>query len=457
MAFIQKAVKRFSPAQILVVGFFAIIMVGTVLLCLPISSKSREFTPIFDCLFTATSAACVTGLVIYDTYLHWSLFGQIVIALLIQVGGLGFVTIITFFNVAAGKKLGYHALKNAAGDLSENSFEDGRNIFVSIIKYSAIFELAGAIILSCVFIPKYGIYGLWMGIFMSITAFCNAGFDLTGMEGSCNSLISQNDNPVVLITLALLIILGGLGFIVWENFLNIRTRRKFSLHTKSVLIMTGTLIVLGTAFFLISEYSNPATLGDMPFWQKLLNSFFSSVTARTAGFDSVGFGEMSEFSQLGTILLMFVGAAPGSTGGGIKVTTLLVMGATVISYLRNKNDVELLGHKLDKLTIYRTLVITVLSMAAVTACFIAMYFSMPVTDELRSEGAVQCLFDAVSAFSTTGLSAGAAAGTGVVGKWLTVLTMFAGRVGPVSLIMSLVLSKTKRKNIVVPDGQILIG
>lgn len=456
MAFIRKTAKRFSPAQILVVGFLVIIMAGTVLLCLPISSKSREFTPIFDCLYTATSAACVTGLVIYDTYLHWSLFGQIVIALLIQVGGLGFVTIITFFNVAAGKKLGYHALKNAAGDLSENSFEDGRGIFVSIIKYSALFELAGAIILSCVFIPKYGIYGLWMGIFMSITAFCNAGFDLLGMEGG-GSLISQNDNPVVLVTLALLIILGGLGFIVWENFLHIRTRRKLSLHTKSVLLMTVTLIVTGTVFYLISEYQNPATLGDMPFGQKLLNAFFSSVTVRTAGFDSVGFGEMSEFSQLGTILLMFVGAAPGSTGGGIKVTTLLVMAAAVISYLRNKNDVELLGHKLDKLTIYRTLVITVLSMTAVMGCFIAMYFSMPASDEPAGEGAVQCLFDAVSAFSTTGLSAGAAVRTGTVGRWLVILTMFAGRVGPVSLIMSLVLSKNKRKNTVVPDGQILIG
>ncbi len=457
MPIFDRVLKRFTPARILVVGFFAIIVLGTLLLFLPFSSKSREFTPIFDCLFTATSAACVTGLTVYDTYLHWSLFGQIVIALLIQVGGLGFVTIITFFNVAAGKKLGYHALKNAAGDLSENSFEDGRNIFVSIIKYSMIFELAGAVVLSCVFIPKYGIYGLWMGIFMSITAFCNAGFDLTGMEGAGNSLISQNDNPVVLITLALLIILGGLGFIVWENFLNLRTRRKLSLHSKSVLIMTGALIVGGTAFYMISEYSNPATMGNMPFGQKLLNAFFSSVTTRTAGFDSLGFGEMSEFSQLGSIFLMFVGAAPGSTGGGIKVTTLLVTLVTVVSYIRNKNDVELLGHKLDKLTIYRTLVIAVLSMAAVVVCFVAMYFSMPVTEELRREGAVQCLFDAVSAFSTTGLTAGATAQTGIVGKCLLVFTMFIGRVGPVSLVMSLVLSKTKRKNIVVPDGQILIG
>ncbi len=449
--------QRFNPARILVIGFFAIILLGTILLCLPISSKSREFTPLFDCLFTATSATCVTGLTIYDTYLHWSLFGQIVIALLIQVGGLGFVTLITFFNVAAGKKLGYHALKSAAGDLSENSFEDGRNIFVSIIKYTAIFEFAGAVILSCVFVPEYGAYGAWMGFFMSITAFCNAGFDLMGMEGAGSSLVSVNDNPVVLITLAMLIILGGLGFIVWENFLHIRTRKKLNLHTKSVLLMTGILVVGGTLFFLIAEYSNPKTMGDMPFWQKLVNAFFSSVTSRTAGFDSLGFSDMGEFSQLGTVFLMFVGAAPGSTGGGIKVTTVLVTIMTVVSYMRNKNDVELMGHKLDKLTIYRTLVIATLSMAAVAVCFVTLYFSMPVPEGEERGGAVQCLFEAVSAFSTTGLTAGATANAGMAGKWLLVASMFIGRVGPVSLVMSLVLSKTKRKNIVVPDGQILIG
>ncbi len=454
MPIIKKAARRFSPARTLVVGFLAIIVVGMLLLCLPISSKSREFTSLFDCLFTATSASCVTGLVVLDTYSHWSLFGQIVIGLLIQVGGLGFVTIITFFNVAAGKKLGYRTLKNAAGDLTESSFEGGRRIFISIMKYSFIFELVGAAVLAIVFIPKYGAYGIWMSIFMSIAAFCNAGFDLTGMEGEFTSLLAFQNNPAVLITLALLTIVGGLGFIVWENFLNIRTRKKLSLHTQTVLIMSGILIVFGTVFYLLVEGRNPRTMGDMPFWEKLLNAFFSSVSARTAGFDSIGSGEMSEFSQLGTILLMFIGAAPGSTGGGIKVTTLMVIIMTVVSYIRNKNDVELFRHKIDKLTIYRTLVISVLSMVAVAICFVALYFSMP--EEIRA-GAVQSLFDAVSAFSTTGLSAGTVSLTGTAGRILLIFTMFIGRVGPVSLVMSLVMNSQNRKNIVVPDGQILIG
>ncbi len=454
MPVFHKAAKRFNPARTLVVGFLAIIAVGTLLLCLPIASKTREFTPIFDCLFTATSASCVTGLVVYDTFAHWSLFGQIVIALLVQVGGLGFVTIITFFNVAAGKKLGYRTLKNAAGDLTESSFEGGRGIFVSIIKYSFIFEICGAVILSIAFIPKYGAYGVWMGIFMSITAFCNAGFDLMGMEGEFAGLTASQHSPVVLITLALLIIVGGLGFIVWENFINIRTRKKLSLHTMTVLIMTGILILGGTLFFLIAEWRNPDTMGDMNFGEKLVNAFFCSISTRTAGFDSISMGEMSEFSQLGTIMLMFVGAAPGSTGGGIKVTTLMVIIVTVVSYIRNKNDVELFKHKIDKLTIYRTLVITVLSIFAVVVCFVALYFSMP---EGANAGAVQCLFDAVSAFSTAGLTAGATALAGTAGRILLILTMFIGRIGPVSLVMSLVMNSRERKSIVYPDGHILIG
>lgn len=451
-----KKAKRESPARTLVLGFLIIIAVGTLLLCLPAASKSGKFTSIFDCLFTATSAACVTGLVVVDTWAYWSIFGQIVIALLIQVGGLGFVTLITFFNVAMGKKLGFRTLKSASEDLTESSFQNGRKIFIRIVKYSLIFEATGALIMSFALYPKYGGYGIWMAVFMSITAFCNAGFDLAGMEGEFSSLISFQDNPAVLITIAMLIILGGLGFIVWENFLTFRESKKLSLHTRTVLVMTGALILAGTLFFLFSEWNNPKTLGNMSFGEKLLNAFFSSVTTRTAGFDSISMGDMSEFSQLGTILLMFVGAAPGSTGGGVKVTTLMVVIVTVVSYIRNKNDVELFRHKLNKLVIYRTVVTLALSMTAVGICFSALYFSMP-KDAGAGSGAVQCLFDAVSAFSTTGLSAGATAQAGFLGKCVLIVTMFLGRVGPVSVIMSLVMNTQNRKNIVVPEGDILIG
>ncbi len=452
MPILNKNTKRPSPARTLVIGFLTIILVGTVILCLPLCSRDGTATSFFDCLFTATSATCVTGLVVFDTYTHWNLFGQIIIALLIQVGGLGFVTIITFFNIAAGKKLGYRTMASAADGLTESSFEGGYRIFFSIMKYSLIFELCGALLLAAVFVPEYGAYGIWVSVFMSITAFCNAGFDLMGQEEQFSSLLHFNDDPIVLITIGLLIIVGGLGFIVWENFINIRKVKKLSLHTQAVLVMTAVLVGGGTVFYLIAEWNNPSTLGEMDFGGKLLNAFFSSVTTRTAGYNSIPIDGMTDFSQLGTILLMFVGAAPASTGGGIKVTTLLVLIMTVVSYIRNKNDVEIFKHKIDKLAVYRTMVITVLSMAAVGVCFTVLYCTTPDT-----VGAVDCLFEAVSALATTGLSAGATAAASTAGRVVLIITMFIGRVGPVSLVMSLVMNSAKCKNIVVPDGQIIIG
>ncbi|MGN0687122.1 MAG: TrkH family potassium uptake protein [Oscillospiraceae bacterium] len=452
MPILNKNSKRVSPARTLVLGFMIIILVGTVLLCLPISSRTGTATSFFDCLFTATSATCVTGLIVFDTYTQWNLFGQIIIALLIQVGGLGFVTIITFFNIAAGKKLGYRTIANASDGLTESSFEGGRRIFISIMKYSLIIEVCGAAVLAAAFVPRYGAYGVWVSIFMSITAFCNAGFDLMGQEEQFSSLIHFNNEPIVLITIALLILVGGLGFIVWENFLNIRKVKKLSLHTYAVLIMTLILTVGGTVLYLASEWNNPETIGKMGFGDKLLNAFFSSVTTRTAGYNSISIEAMTDFSKLGTILLMFIGAAPASTGGGIKVTTMLVLIMTVVSYIRNKNDVEIFGHKINKLAVYRTLVITVLSMFAVSICFTVLYCTTP-----DSAGAVDCLFESVSAFATTGLSSGATAVATTAGRTVLILTMFIGRVGPVSLIMSLILNSGKRKNIVVPDGQIIIG
>ena len=275
-----------------------------------------------------------------------------------------------------------------------------------------------------------------------------------GAEGA-GSLIGFNDRPLVILTVALLAIVGGLGFVVWENFINIRKVRKLSLHTRVVLIMTAILLSGGTLFFLLSEWSNPDTLGGMSFGRKLMNAFFCSATARSVGFTSVSVSEMTDFSLLGTILLMFIGPAPASTGGGIKVTTIMVMFMTVVSYIQGKNDVEIFHHKIDKLIVYRTLVVTVLSMAAISLCFAGLYCSMPAYSD--APDALSCLFDTVAVFSTAGLTTGAADAAGYAGKCLLLVTMFAGRVGPVSLIMSLTMNTAKRKNVVMPDGQIFIG
>mgnify|MGYP002440645592 FL=1 len=425
-------------------------MIGTTLLTLPITSRSGQFTAVIDALFTATSATCVTGLVVVDTYSNWTIFGQAVIALLIQVGGLGFVTIITFFNVAAGKKLGFRTLANVSDGLTESTFQGGRRIFISIIKYSMIFEGAGAVLLCLRFVPQYGGYGVWMGVFTSVTAFCNAGFDLCGISSPFASLTGYQSDPLVLVTVAMLITVGGLGFIVWENFLNIRKVRKLSLHTKAVLLTSAALTVGGTLFYLLAEWNG--ALGEMNFGGKLLNAFFSSVTARTAGFNSVPIDDLSDFSQLGTCILMFVGASPASTGGGIKTTTLLVLIMTVVSYMQSKNDVEIMKHKIDKLAVYRTLTVTLLSLTAVILCFSVLYFTLP-----EDGRGVQCLFEAVSAFSTAGLSAGITEISGTPGRILLIITMFIGRVGPVSLVLSMLVNSAKRKNIVYPDGQIIVG
>ena len=441
-----------QPARTLCLGFLIIILAGALLLFLPFASKRAGSTPFFDCLFTAVSATCVTGLITVDTFSNWTIFGQAVIMLLIQIGGLGFVTIITFFNVAAGKKLGFRTVANASDGLTESTFQGGRRIFISIMKYSLIIEGIGAVLLSIAFVPQHGGFGVWMGVFTSVTAFCNAGFDLCGIEGAFSSLTNHQGDPLVLITVALLIMIGGLGFIVWENFLNLRKVKKLSLHTNCVLIMTALLTVGGTMLSQFAEWDNPATLGNMCFGEKLLNAFFSSVTARTAGYNSIPMDEMSDFTLLGSCILMFIGACPASTGGGIKATTLLVLIMTVVSYLRSKNDVEILHHKIDKLAVYRTLTVTILSLTAVIICFSVLYFTLP--DEVSG---VSCLFEAVSAFSTAGLSVGVTALSGTAGKILLMVTMYIGRVGPVSLVLSMLMNASKRKNLVVPEGQIIVG
>ena len=310
---------------------------------------------------------------------------------------------------------------------------------------------AGAVLLSIAFSRDYGAYGIFMGVFTSVTAFCNAGFDLCGIGGEYSSLTHYSGDPLVIMTVALLIILGGLGFIVWENFLNIRTVKKLSLHTKAVLISTGALLVGSTLFYLLAEWDNPATLGGMDFGGKLMNSFFSGVTARTAGYNSISVEGMSDFSKLGSCIFMFIGASPASTGGGIKTTTVLVLIMTVVSYLRGRNDVELLGHKIDKLAVYRTLTVTLLSLLAVILCFSVLYFTLP-----EDVSGVDCLFEAISAFSTTGLSAGPTAAAGTPGRILLMISMYIGRVGPVSLVLSMLMN-SRRKNIVLPEGQIIVG
>ena len=313
-----------NPTRVITVSFLLVILSGTVLLMLPVSSRAGVVTSLGDALFTATSATCVTGLVVQDTYLYWSPFGQGVILALIQVGGLGLVTFATFFNLALGRRLGLRGMDVAKESLSTDSFGDVRALVRTIFAITFGVEAVGAIILTLAFLPRYGFPDAAVkGGFVSVSAFCNAGFDLMGCEAPYSSLMTFADNPVVLLTVSALIITGGLGFVVWRDVARWHRTRHLELHTKVVLVMTGVLLAAGTVAFVAAEWNNPATLGSMPFFQRLLGGFFQSVTVRTAGFNAIDQAAMTDLSKIFAIALMFIGAAPAGTGGLEKLRFLI--------------------------------------------------------------------------------------------------------------------------------------
>ncbi len=455
MPVIQKKSRSLNPTRTIVISFILVILTGTLLLTLPISAKDGNFTPVNHALFTATSATCVTGLVIYDTFQHWTTFGQVIILLMIQVGGLGLVTFVTFFNFIIGKKLGLRRMQLASESVSADGFDDARILIKNIFKFTLSIEAIGAIILSTVFVPDYGARGIFKAVFISISAFCNAGFDILCEKQPFLSVIGYNSNPVVLITIMSLIVCGGLGFVVWNDLLYYRKTKHLYLHTKVVLMVTAFLIISGTIAFLLVERDNPLTMANMSFGDKLMNSMFQSISCRTAGFDSLNNANLDPVSKVFSIILMYIGAAPGSTGGGIKVTTFAVILLTVVSVLRNKEDTTILGRKVDKSTVYKALTITMLSMAAVFMATLSIFYSLkqnPVVTGLDT------LFEVVSAFATVGMSVGITAVTNLFSELILTVMMFIGRVGPIAVVLFLMIKGAdKSKKQVYPEGKILVG
>lgn len=445
-----------SPARAICLSFFAVIAVGTLLLTLPISSQSRQFTSILDCLFTATSATCVTGLVVLDTGTYWSLFGQVTILALIQIGGLGLVTITTFFNIAIGKRLGFRSMQRAQEAMSLDGVMDINNMIQIIIKASFVVETTGALILMTVFVPKYGLEGLFISIFLAVSAFCNAGFDTLGaIDGPFASLTAYVGHPVVVLTITGLIILGGLGFLVWGDLMHYNKTKKLMLHSRVVLLLTAILIVSGTVLFLICEWQNPKTLQPLSTGDKLWAAYFQSVTTRTAGFNTIDIVAMNPLTKVIAMVLMFIGAAPGSTGGGIKVTTIAVVAMTVVSVIRGREDTIVMHRRVIKSTVYKSLSIVVLAALLVIGAASIIYFT---TAESLLDTGIDAMFESVSAFATVGLSAGVTAIANVPSKLVLILTMFTGRVGPISFVLSLAAHYDgANKNEVVPDGRIMVG
>ncbi|WMJ24057.1 potassium transporter TrkG [Paludicola sp. MB14-C6] len=443
-----------NPTRIIVSSFAFLILFGAFLLMLPICSRSGEATSFTTALFTATSATCVTGLIVVDTYTHYSTIGQIVIISLIQLGGLGLVTFVTFFNLAIRKKLGLKSLQLAGESISADSFDEVRHLLKMIFRITFSIEFAGALILMTVFVPQYQIKGVFISIFLAISAFCNAGFDVLGFQEQFVSLSNYNSNPVVLITIMSLIVCGGLGFIVWQDLLLYRKTKRLIMHTKIVLFTTIGLILFGALFCAIFEWKNPTTIGTMSVSDKILNSFFLSVTTRTAGFNSTPIDTMYGITKLFCVLLMFIGASPASTGGGIKTTTFLVLVMTIVSVIRGRDETIIHNRKVDKSVVYKALAVTATALVAVFIATATIFFTSHAGGTTFSE--IDALFESVSAFATVGLTSGVTALANQPSLYVLIITMFIGRVGPVSLALSLAMSK-KKKNTVMPEAKILVG
>lgn len=444
----KSILKTASPTRIIVSSFALIILAGSCLLALPFASNDGQSIGFLNALFTATSATCVTGLVVADTLTQWTLFGQLVILLLIQIGGLGIVTLATYFSVLLGRKISMKDKILAQESISNYSFSDVIRMIKSVIRITVGTELAGALVLCISFVPKFGPRGIYLAVFHAVSAFCNAGFDLIG---GYRSLTQFNNDPIVIYTIALLIMMGGLGFIVWKDLYDYKKTKTLYLHTKMVLIMSAFLIVFGAVFFFISEHSNPATMGPLSLFEKINASIFHSVTCRTAGYNSVPLNEMNETSKALTILLMFIGAAPGSTGGGIKVTTFGILMIAIFSNIMGNDETIVLKRRVSQVIVNKALSIAGLSMLlifTITAIIISV----------EKLSYINVLYEVTSAFGTVGLSTGITPHLQGISKLLLIFTMFLGRVGPLSFAVAIAMRENKKmQNAVYPEGKIMVG
>lgn len=450
--------KLRQPAKTIITGFIGIILIGAFLLWLPISNKNGKFLPFIDALFTATSAVCVTGLTVFDCAVNLNLFGQIVLLLLIQVGGLGFMVMTTLFFLLAGKRLSLKDKLNIKEALSTNSFKDLSKIIKRILITTLIIEGIGFLMLLPGFISSLGfLKGVYASMFHSISAFCNAGFDILGTANLANvSLTQYQSNVLVLLPIMLLIIVGGLGFGVIVDVFQVKKWSKFSILSKLVLRITFWLITVSTLFFFVMEYDN--AFKDMTFGEKLLNSLFQAVTPRTAGFSTVDQTVLSQPSKILTVILMFIGASPASCGGGIKTITFFVILAASIKRLKNDNDEILVYNKaisaklMNKAFAIMFLAITVL---------ILLVFSVSIIEHFRGNIIPfnELLFEAVSAFGTVGLSIGVIGKLGTVSKILFSFVMLIGRIGPFTLGLALTNSQinAKKVNIKHQEAPIIVG
>ena len=440
-----------SATQTICISFLLVIAVGTLLLTLPISSRTGRLGGI-DAMFTATSATCVTGLVVRDTWSQFSLFGQIIILMLIQVGGLGLVTLTSFFALAARRRMGFRDLRLLGESVSADGLSKATEVLKIVIKLAAAFEAVGIVLLLFAFVPQFGAEGVWVSVFTAISAFCNAGFDLFGRFGAYSSLVPYVNNYYVQAVIMFMIMAGGLGFMVWVELAEYRKKRRLSLHAKVVLQFSVIFWVGGAVLLALLEWSNPRTMGGLSVPGKIMAALFQSVSTRTAGMNTIDLAACSPISKLLMSVLQFIGAAPGSTGGGVKVTTFAVLILTIRSVAQGRDDCVIGGHHIESKTVYRALTIIVIGAVAAFGSAVVVYYNTAETVSV-----IDCIFESCSAFGTVGLSVGVTGQLNTGAKLLYMACMFMGRVGPVSLAISLTAKPDDNKRKVLPVGHINVG
>ena len=448
--------KSIKPEQVLALGFLAAILIGGLLLALPVSAAGGRSIGLLGGLFTATSCVCVTGLTIVDAGTQLSLFGQIVMLCLIQLGGLGFMAFATLIMAALGKRFSLRGRVLLRDSMNQNALSGMVRLSLVFFLMAIVIETAGALLLMVRLIPLYGVkHGIWYSFFTAISAFCNAGFDLFGGYRSLTHLSSE---PLILLTLSMLIILGGLGFAVILECMQSRFRwRSLSLHAKLVLLITGSLLLLGTVLVLAVEIRNPQTLGseELSAADKLVNSFFQSVTLRTAGFASLDQAALTDTSKLLSCLFMFVGASSASTGGGIKTTTAAMLVLVVWSVIRGRERISVFGREISTDTVRRSVTIAFIGVIMVLASSCAI----SLIEQDAHPAMIDVLYETVSAFSTTGLSSINTPSLSSASHWLLMGLMYLGRVGPLTLALALAsrLENSAANRVRYPEEKIMIG
>lgn len=447
--------SKISTTHIILLSFLGVILVGTLLLMLPISSATRTATPFVDALFTATTATCVTGLVVFPTVSAWSGFGQAVILLLIQIGGLGLITILAGLSLFINRKMKLSDSLLLQDAFNLNSLAGLGSFVKKVLLGTFIVEGTGALLYMTVFVPAYGLRGIWISVFMAVSAFCNAGMDVMATDSLCGYVA----HPLINAVTCALIILGGLGFIVWWDIIRVakdsRVKkgsplRRLTLHSKIALSSTAVLLALGAVLFFVFEYRNPQTLGELSLFGKIQAAIFQSVTTRTAGFASVPQEHLTNPSVVLSLLLMFIGGSPVGTAGGIKTVTFTVLLAAALAAVRNRRDVSLFGRTVPRAMISKAVGVCCMS-------FLILFLSTLLLSTVTDASIPDVLYETASATATVGLSRGLTGQLSTVGKLIVTVTMYLGRIGPISLAVAFNLKKENQNTIKDPEEAISVG